>query len=281
MPRIANSQQDRTEVDIDQVVAFRIGSHHLDRRLKSGSLLEAAGSCGLQDSPPGSAVMALHARVADVDPDAIVDAMENRTLFHTWSMRGSPFFFPTADLAVFTTGVLPPGESARRQFIFGVEQALDKLGMSLEEATEHVRSKIEQVLRGRQLAINGLGAELAQAIVGDLPSKTQRIWETQGPYAKDQSLGEGVAHFCLRILTLEQTVCFAHRDGKKLPFVMVDEWLGEQPAAVDAAVARAEIVRRYLHCYGPSTRGDLAAWLGIASMMPTRGGRPLRTRLSR
>lgn len=39
------------------------------------------------------------------------------SLFHTWAMRGAPFFFPTADLAVFTTGVLPSGEFARRRFI--------------------------------------------------------------------------------------------------------------------------------------------------------------------
>lgn len=33
---------------------------------------------------------------------------------------------------------------------------------------------------------------------------------------------------------------------------------------VDPKAARAELLRRYLHCYGPSTRANFAAWVGIA-----------------
>lgn len=66
-------------------------------------------------------------------------------------------------------------------------------------------------------------------------------------------------HFCIRILTLRRIVCFAPRDGNKAPFVLVDEWLGHPIPDV----ARAELFRRYLRCYGPSKRGDFAAWVGI------------------
>lgn len=255
----------RTDVSLDQVRAFRVAAHHLNRRLSAGSVLEAAGGCALQDSPPGSALLALHARVDGVGPDALDDGVEDRSLFCTWAMRGSPFFFPTADLGVFTAGVLPPGEEARRRFILGVEPALERLGMSLEETTDRTRSVIGDVLKNRRLAINELGAELAQAIAGDLPTGTRRVWESEGPYAKGQSLGEGVTHFCLRILTLERVVCFAHRDGKKLPFVLVEEWLRDEPRDVNTGAARAELARRYLRCYGPSSRADFAAWLGIVS----------------
>ncbi|WP_020673304.1 winged helix DNA-binding domain-containing protein [Amycolatopsis nigrescens] len=253
------------EVGNENVLAFRVAAQHLNERLAAGSTLDAAGNCALQDSPPGSAALALHARVADVGPDTIADAVEDRGLFHTWSMRGSPFVFPTADLAVFTTGVLPPGESARRHFILGVEQSLEKLELSLAEVTDLTKSKIRDVLAGRRLAINELGAELAQAVAGELPKTARKTWDEEGPHAKGQPLGEAVVHFCLRILTLEQIVCFAHRDGKKLPFVLVDEWLDARPPAVEAEVARAELVRRYLHCYGPSTAADFAAWLGVAA----------------
>lgn len=255
----------RTEIDTEQVTAFRIAAHHLHERMPGGSAPEAAGACGLQDSPPGSALLALNARVQDVEPGTLADAVENRSMFHTWAMRGSPFFFPTADLAVFTTGVLPDDEKARRRFVLGVEQALDQLGMSLDEAVDRTRSVVRTVLSNRRFAINELGAELARAIAEDLPVGTRRLWETDGPYAKGQPLGEAVVHFCLRILSLERVVCFTHRDGKQLPFVLTEEWLREQPAHTDADVARAEITRRYLRCYGPSTRADLAAWLGLAS----------------
>ena len=57
------------------MVAFRLDAHRLGEGLEAGSLLQVAGSCGLQDSPPGSVLMALHARAADIAPNAITSAV--------------------------------------------------------------------------------------------------------------------------------------------------------------------------------------------------------------
>jgi Winged helix DNA-binding domain len=164
---------------------------------------------------------------------------------------------------VFTTGVLPPTEEAMRHFIPGVEQSVGKLDVSLTEAVELCGAEIHGVLSGRRLAINELGAELAERIAGKLTTRQRGTWEAPGPWAPDQSLGEGVVHFCIRILTLQRVVCFAPRAGNKAPFVLVEEWLGRAIPDIDPEVARAELLRRYLRCYGPSTRGDFASWVGI------------------
>ena len=37
-----------------EAIAFRLGAHHLTERLGEGGLLDAAGRCGIQNSPPGS-----------------------------------------------------------------------------------------------------------------------------------------------------------------------------------------------------------------------------------
>lgn len=254
-----------TRVDAERVTAYRVAAHHLHERLPADAAVDAAGACGLQDSPPGSGLLALHARVDDVGPGTLADAVEDRSVIHAWSMRGSPYYFPTSDHAVFTTGVLPVGDKAGRRFVLGVDQALDRLGMTLDDVVGRTRSAVRVVLDGRRLAIDELGRELARRIAGDLPDGTRREWEEEGPYARGQPLGEGVVHFCLRILSLERVVCFAHRSGTTLPFVLTEQWLGAAPPDVDADAARAEITRRHLHCYGPSTRAELAAWLGLAS----------------
>lgn len=150
-----------------------------------------------------------------------------------------------------------------RHLILGVEQSLDRLGMSLAEAVELTRSEIDDVLSGRQLAINELGAELAERIAGKLPANQRDVWEKEGPHAAGQPIGEAVVHFCLRVLTLQGVVCFAPRSGNKAPFVLVNEWLDHPIPDIDPDLARAELLRRYLHCYGPSTCADFAAWVGI------------------
>jgi hypothetical protein len=252
------------KVSNGDVIAFRLNAHQLTERLGETGLLDAAGRCGVQNSPPGSALLALHARVRNLTWEQVGEAVaEEKSLLQTWCMRGSPFYFPAADAPVFTTGVLPPTEEAMRHFILGVEQTLGKLDMSLTEAVELTGAEIDDVLSGHQLAINELGAELAKRIARKLPKKQRDIWEEDGPYAPDQPLGEGVVHFCIRILTLQRVVCFAPRAGNKAPFVLVDEWLGHPIPDIDPEVSRAELLRRYLRCYGPSTRGDFAAWVGI------------------
>ncbi|WP_420880129.1 winged helix DNA-binding domain-containing protein [Rhodococcus sp. (in: high G+C Gram-positive bacteria)] len=248
----------------DDVVAFRLNAHHLTARRPPEDLHQVVGACGIQNSPPGSALLALHARVEGVTGE-LVDHLvsEERSVLQSWSVRGAPFFFPTADAQVFTAGVLPATEEAGLHLISGVEQALDTLGLGLDDTVALVADEIATVLSGRQLAINELGKELAERIAPTLTPKRREKWLSDGPYGTHQPLGEAVVHFCLRILTLRGIVCLAPRSGNKAPFVLVEEWLGRPLPPVDADSARADLLRRYLHCYGPSTRKDFAAWLGV------------------
>lgn len=62
-----------------------------------------------------------------------------------------------------------------RHLILGVEQSLDRLGISLTEAVQLVGLEIDEVLSGRQLAINELGAEVAKQIAGQLPLKQRDL----------------------------------------------------------------------------------------------------------
>lgn len=252
------------KVSRDDVIAFRLHAHHLTERSDEHGLLGAAGACGVQNSPPGSALLALHARVRNITQERLDEAVaEDKSLLQSWSMRGAPFYFPTSDAPIFTSGVLPPTEEAMQQFILGVGPAVDQLGLSLPEAVELTGAQIGDVLTGRRLGIDELGVELAERIAGKLSKRRRDTWEQEGPYAAGQQLGEAVVHFCIRILTLQGVVCLALRDGNKAPFVLVDEWLGNPIPDTEPEAARAELLRRYLRCYGPSTRADFAAWLGV------------------
>ena len=124
-----------------EVIAFRLHAHHLTERRPADELRSVAGACAVQNSPPGSALLALGARVEGVTQGRI-DHLEGeaKSLLQTWCMRGSPFYFPTVDAPVFTTGVLPATETVRMHLILGVEHALHALDMSLDEAVEHIET---------------------------------------------------------------------------------------------------------------------------------------------
>ena len=199
-------------------------------------------------------MLALHARVADVTQDRIDHLVgDEKSLLQTWCMRGAPFFFPTVDAPVFTTGVLPPTETARLHLIVGVEAALDNLGMGLDEAVDNTADEIVDVLSGRQLAINELGEEVAERIAGRLSPARRETWQAAGPYGTNQPLGEAVVHFCMRILTLRGIVCLAPRSGTRRRSSWSKNGSASGIPQVDPASARATLLRRYLHCYGPST----------------------------
>lgn len=254
------------KVSPDDVVAFRLHAHHLTERLGRDGLRDAAGACGVQNSPPGSTLLALHARMRGLTKDGLDEAVAgDKSLLQSWCMRGAPFHFPTADAHVFTTGVLPPTEAGMRRLVVGATPSLDALGLSLRAAVELARAEIGDVLAGRRLAVQELGAEVAERVAPRLPKDQRDLWEAEGPYAPGQPLGEALVHFCLRILTLQRVVCFGPREGNKAPFVLYDEWLPDPgpDTETDPEPARAELLRRYLHCYGPSTRADFAAWLGV------------------
>ena len=51
------------DITPEQVRAHRLRAHHLDRRYPASRILEAAGACGLQNSPPGGWETALFQRL--------------------------------------------------------------------------------------------------------------------------------------------------------------------------------------------------------------------------
>lgn len=248
-----------------QVRGFRARAHRLDQRVAGqGAVAEVAGLCGVQDSPPGAALMALHARVEGMTSGVLEQALAvDRTLVRTWAMRGAPYVVPAVDLPVFTTGVLPVDEDARTTLIVGVRQALEDLSGGLDDYVAATAEVVREVLSGQRLEINELGRQVAERVGSTLPEHDRAVWDAEGPYAKGQPLGEGVVHFCIRILTLQQVLCFAPRRGRTAPFVLLSEWLDDMPQ-LTGREARRELVIRFLRAYGPSTPAGLADWLGVA-----------------
>lgn len=254
-----------------QAIAYRLDRHHLAARLPPGSLREAAGACGIQNTPPGSAALALHARVEGLEPDDVARAVvADKTLLQAMSLRGAPHFFPAADAAVFTAGLLPEDEDSLRFFVRGAVPGLDRVGMSATELVDRTAAATLEVLDGRAMTKDRLGVAIGDLIAGRLSPGQRDMWRSASWFVPGQFLGESLVRYALYVVSLRGLLCYAARKDDQACFTRTDQWLGVPPPAVNVADVRAGLVRRYLRCYGPSTAQHYAQWAGIAPAQAAR-----------
>ncbi len=251
-------------LDAQQASAFRLSRQHLDRRLPAGSLL-AAVDCGIQNTPPGSAELAMHARLEGLSPGLITQALEGeKSLLQAWSLRGAPYIFQTEDAATFTQGLLPEIEDEIRAFIGGVDPILDKVGITAVQMLDLCSRVAAQALDEKALTKDQLGLQVAALIQPCLTADQLRIWQESSWITEKQTLGESVVRFFFPLLALQGILCHAERVGDQAYFRLTQQWLGTQTPEDQPENARSELVRRYLRYYGPSTVEHFAAWAGIA-----------------
>jgi hypothetical protein len=233
----------------DQVLAFRLASHNLSRRLELGSLTEAAAACGIQETPLGSASVAMLTRVEGLSPDALEQAMaRERSLVTLWSIRGAPFVVPAGDLGVFTVGALPLDAASFRQSLGGWLTALEEAGLDPFETLEQMVSAANALLDGRTMNVN----DLRDAIYAQVPSLSM---VERPAFARDD-----MPEPLFRAVGTAGTACIVAGRGTDAELARVDQWLASRPATPDPAEARAELARRFLHCYGPASAQHFADW---------------------
>ncbi len=148
----------KMRVTREQVIGFRLARHHLAERLGGDGAAQAA-VVGLQDTPPGTAGLALAAR-ADVAPDALDE------LILVPSIRGAPMAVAEPDLAVFTAGLAPPDEEAAKAVIGNAWKALD--GITAMEALDRVSEAVHDSLSEGPLPRDDFHQALRERLPGEL-----------------------------------------------------------------------------------------------------------------
>jgi hypothetical protein len=234
------------EVDGARVLAFRLASHGLAAPDPDPDAALARWS--VQDSPPGAGAAALAARVEDLAPGWLDAALADRRVVALYNARTATAVVPAADGAAYGTAQLP-GDDAGLKAIVG--PALRDRRTGFAEPVELAVAAVSEALDGRILSRDDLHEELR----GRLPMELLP-W---CPGCKSHHAKRNL----LVMASLRGRLCIAGRAGRQPAFARTDQWVGwDAPDEVSAA--RAELVRRYLSAYGPSTPAHLAAWVGIA-----------------
>jgi Winged helix DNA-binding domain len=239
-------------VSAEQAVAFRVAAHHLHERRPASDVAEAAAVCGVQDTPPGNAGVALAARLDGFTPAALEDALlDDRSLLRFLGPRGAAYVVPRGDATVFGPGSLASDEESLREQLSGSWPPIEAAGWTAREALAMVLGVLAAVVADGESRTKG---QLSEALHGRLPAELEPWCEVCDVHHVPDQL--------LRLAGTAGVICYGWPQGTRQTFMGTDIWLGG-PLGGDVATARRELVRRFVHAYGPVTPRHLAAWTGI------------------
>jgi hypothetical protein len=211
------------------VLAVRVAAQGLARRSTDDPLRLWA----IQDSPPGTAVTAVLARAEDAS--SLDDAVA------LYNPRTATVILPRGEAAAFGTALLPEGD----------EELQALLGNAVPEGhldqVEGAVAAISDALDGRTLSRDDLHEELRKRLPKELLPWCERC---QSHHAR-----RGL----LVLASLRGRLCIVGRAGRQPAFARTDQHASWDPPPD----ARAQLVRRYLAAYGPSTPAHFAEWAGI------------------
>ena len=261
------------DIEIRNILAFRLHAHHLDREYGEKDAVSAAGACGLQNSPPGAWETSLHNRVPGMSRAEMERILEKeKLLVQAWSFRGAPVVFPREEAAAFLQALIPEGEEP---WIYtdGIRLALDFLGMSFSDLLDRLLQVISGLDDRVIVSKSALDQTLAEWMLPLIPEEKRRLWNAPSMYGQPerQTVGGAVVSFLLRPCSFLGRVVFGERQGIYPAFTSYKHWIRTSGIMEgNPAEAQRQLVRKYLHCYGPSDAAGFASWLGCSGKQARR-----------
>jgi Winged helix DNA-binding domain len=222
-------------VNARQVLAERITAQGLAGEPARDPVAVAERLLAVQGQDPRGARLAVRARSTGLTAADVDRALgEDRSLLITWLNRGTLHLVRSEDYPLLQALTTPP-------LVTSNSRRLRQEGVS-EEMAERAVATIE-----RALADHG---PLAR------PQLRERL-DCAGVRTEGQALVHLLFLAALRGLAVRGPMA-----GREQAFVLVRDWLGEQPK-IEREAGLAELARRYLVGHGPADDRDLARWAGL------------------
>lgn len=263
-------------VEPDKIRSYRLHAHHLDRKIPIDDLIHAAGTCGLQNTPPGAWETALFNRLEGCNLQILNDALyKQKNLLQAWSYRGVPVVFPTEQSDVFLTALI--SQEGEQPWIYtrGITGALDFVQMPFDDLLMRVKEAAKYLDSHTIRSKEALDETLAGIIEHDLPKGKRALWCAPSMYGnpENQTVGGAIVSFLLRPCSFSSLVVFGERQGASPTFTSLKNWIGRVPDSLPDA--DKELTRKFLHCYGPATVDSFMSWLGCSKQQAYRLWNPV------
>jgi hypothetical protein len=189
----------------------------------------------IQAQDPRGARLAIRARTAGLTAADVDRALtDDRSLLITWLNRGTLHLVRREDypwLQALTTPPLHTGNARR----------LEQTGVTPRLAEK--------------------GVDVVQRLLADEGPLTRRQLAERLEAAGVPTRNQALVHLLMQA-SLQGLIVRGPMVGIHQAFVLVRDWLGEQPV-VDRGRALGELARRFLGGHGPADDRDLAKWSGL------------------
>ncbi len=219
-----------TRVAWRQALAWRVNRHFLSTRTTAAELSRVAGAlCGLHAQIQSSPGLSLLARIQELPPEAVEDALwRRRSLVKLWSARGTLHLLPAADLGMW----------------LGALRTQKKFGNAGHPKVEQICAAVGRALDGQVLTRAELAAEVGRSTgSAELATWVGSSWGSD-----------------LKAASFRGLICFASPKGREVRFTSPATWTRAACRVQPAESAIREVTRRFLAAYAPATPESIARW---------------------
>jgi hypothetical protein len=243
-------------IDDNERRARLVVRHHLVHQ-QHDPVAVARDLIAIHATDPATVFLSLAARTRDVSvADVERTLYDDRTLVRVLCMRRTIFVIPIELLpmihAAATTTV---GSRERKKLV----DLLETSGIA-KDGRRWLRTTEQATMR----ALTELGEAAATELVAKVPAL--RATFTYGDGTKQWHGEQGVSTRVLWTLANDGRIARGRPRGTWLStqhrWAPMEAWLPDGIAPMDAATARAALVRRWLGTFGPGTRDDIRWWTG-------------------
>ncbi len=204
------------KIETENIRSYRLKAHHLEKKLPLSGLADAAGACGVQNSPPGAWETAMFNRLEGCSLPILHDALyEKKILLQAWSVRGVPLVFPTDRSGVFLTALL--AQEGEQPWIYtrGITAALDYMQMSFDDLLMRTKQAAGYLNSHTVRSKETLDQTLADIIECSLTEEKRALWRAPSMYGNPdrQTVGGAAVSFLLRPCSFSSSLCLAEGRG--------------------------------------------------------------------
>lgn len=225
-----------------QVCGRRLARHGLSAPI-DGIADAVAAMCGAHAQVMSAAELSVGLRLPGATRTDVREALwSSRTLVKTYGPRGTVHLLPARDLPMWTAALsaVPTPAGPMPPHVRMTPGQTDEVVAAIAEAVDGAELTVDEL---SEAVVDAAGAWAGELVMPAFQSMWPR-WRQAITTAAHRG-----------------ALVFGPNRGRRTTFTSPRRWLPDL-APVPGGPATAELARRYLHAYGPSTPQQFAQWLG-------------------